>query len=256
MTQRIDSPVEKLAFRRVRNASSQYGVKLRKIATHIGHLVEAIDPQDANAVAALLTAMQGYAEVLEPWARATAAKVMQEIARRDTKAWESYSRQMGLAMREEVTQGATGHVLRESLARQVTLIKSLPLEAAQRVHELTLEGLTNSTRHTEIAKKILETGEVTKSRATLIARTEVARTASELTQARATAVGSTHYIWRGVLDKRERDSHVHMQGRVCEWANPPEVEPGKFYHAGCIYNCRCWPEPIVPQDYPLQRTNQ
>jgi SPP1 gp7 family putative phage head morphogenesis protein len=254
MPQRIDSPVEKLAFRRVRNASAQYGVKLRKIAAHIGHLVEALDPQDTNAVAALIAGMAQYAKILEPWAKATAAKVLQEVARRDTKAWETYSRQMGLAMREEVATGATGHVLRESLARQVTLITSLPIEAAQRVHELALEGLANSARHTEIAKKILETGDVTKSRATLIARTEIARTASELTKARSVAVGSTHYIWRGVLDKRERNSHAHMQGRVCEWANPPEVEPGKFYHAGCIYNCRCWPEPIIP-DYPSQEAN-
>jgi len=171
-----------------------------------------------------------------------------EIGRRDTRAWEQYSRQMGMAMREELVSSSTGVVLRAALARQVDLITSLPTVAAQRVHDLTVENLAQSKRPAQIAEEIMKTGQVTKSRATLIARTEVARTASELTEARAVAVGSTHYIWRGVRDKRERDSHWHMEGRVCEWANPPEVEPGKRYHAGRIYNCRCWPEPIVPLD--------
>jgi SPP1 gp7 family putative phage head morphogenesis protein len=244
-----DKPSEKLAFERVRRASSQYAVKLRKIAQHIGHLIDSFDVlKDPTAMGNLNMMLFRYAEMLRPWAAATAALVLKEVGRRDTAAWEGYSRQMGLSLRQEIAKEATGRVLRAALARQVDLITSLPLEAAKRVHELTIENLAVSGRHDELAKRIMETGDVTKARATLIARTEIARTASELTEARSVAVGSTSYIWRGVKDRRERDSHLHMEGRVCQWANPPEVEPGKRYHAGRIYNCRCWPEPIVQVD--------
>ncbi|MFX5937705.1 phage head morphogenesis protein, partial [Acinetobacter baumannii] len=81
-------------------------------------------------------------------------------------------------------------VLQELLAEQVDLITSIPREAGQRVHELTLKGLEDSTRASEIAKEIMRSGEVAKSRAMLIARTEVSRTATSLTQARAQFVGS------------------------------------------------------------------
>ena len=137
----------------------------------------------------------------------------------------------------------------EALNDQVTLIKSLPLEAAQRVHDLTILGLSDSTRAKEIAKEIYDTGKVTRSRATMIARTEVGRTATELTKVRAQAAGITHYIWRTSGDSDVRKSHRKMNGKVIAFSKAPEVDPGKHYHAGSFPNCRCYPEPIIPEDY-------
>jgi SPP1 gp7 family putative phage head morphogenesis protein len=248
MVVRKDSPQRRLAFERVRNASTAYARNLRKVAHHIGQLVNGFDHPDQANNSALQDLLEAYARILKPWARATAQRMLMEISRRDTKAWEQYARQMGQAIRTELATQETGRELSAALERQVELITSLPLDAARRVHELTQQALSTSVRPSEIAAKILETGEVTKSRADLIARTEVARTASNLTQVRAESVGSTHYIWRTVRDRRVRESHEHMEGRVCAWADPPEVEPGQRYHAGCIYNCRCYPEPIVPED--------
>lgn len=248
MAIRKDSPVQRLAFEKVRRASAQYGVNLRKVATHIDHLVKMFDPNDPVDMGNLRMLLYRYSQALSPWARKVAEKTLQDIGRRDTKAWQQYARQMGRAIHQELEQADTGKVYSEAMARQVHLITSLPTEAANRVHELVTGALGSGKRPSEIAEMIMQTGEVTKSRATLIARTEVARAASEFTQARAVSVGSTHYIWRGVRDRRERDSHWEMEGRVCEWANPPEVEPGKRYHAGCIYNCRCYPEPVIPED--------
>jgi SPP1 gp7 family putative phage head morphogenesis protein len=100
-------------------------------------------------------------------------------------------------------------------------------------------------RASEIQKDILETGKVTESRAKLIARTEIARTAAGLTMARAKFVGSTHYVWRTSDDPDVRSSHKKMNGAVIPWDSPPQVEPGKRYHAGMFPNCRCYPEPIL-----------
>jgi uncharacterized protein with gpF-like domain len=141
-----------------------------------------------------------------------------------------------------------GGLMRTRLAEQVTLIKSLPLDAAQRVHDLTLKGLEDSTRAREIAREISRSGEVCESRATLIARTEVSRTASELVQARCTNVGLTHYHWRTAGDQDVRPGHKLKANTVCEWANPPAVEENgriMHFHAGQIWNCRCYPDPVI-----------
>jgi SPP1 gp7 family putative phage head morphogenesis protein len=135
--------------------------------------------------------------------------------------------------------------MRELLADQVTLIQSIPLEAAQRVHLLTLTGLEDSTRFQEIQKAILETEDVTASRATLIARTETARTASVLTQARAEHIGCTHAIWHTSRDGAVRKSHREMDGKIFSLDKPPRLSDGTETFPGQIFNCRCWMEPII-----------
>ena len=131
---------------------------------------------------------------------------------------------------------------------QVTLITSLPTKAAERVHNLTIEALSNSTRASEVAKEILATGNVTESRANLIARTEVARTASLITESRAVHIGSEGYFWRTAGDSDVRHEHRLLSGKYIKWNDPPVASAdGTRAHAGQIYNCRCWPEPVLPE---------
>lgn len=94
-----------------------------------------------------------------------------------------------------------------------------------------------------------------KSRLRLIARTEVSKTQTALTKSRAESLGLNWYIWRTSEDERVRGSHDKMNGVIVNWKDPPDPEKligaksyGK-YHAGDIFNCRCYPEPIVNLDY-------
>jgi hypothetical protein len=89
--------------------------------------------------------------------------------------------------------------MRELMAEQVDLITSLPIKAAQRVHKLTIEAMSDGTRAAEVAQEIMRTGHVTESRAKLIARTETSRTVTAMTQTRAEYVGSQGYIWRTAM---------------------------------------------------------
>jgi uncharacterized protein with gpF-like domain len=66
-----------------------------------------------------------------------------------------------------------------------------------------------------------------------------------ITQARASQVDSTHYIWRTAEDESVRESHAEMEGQVVAWNDPPTLSDGTTTHAGQIYNCRCYPEPII-----------
>ena len=153
---------------------------------------------------------------------------------------------IGNAYSDEILHADTGAAMRGLLAEQVTLIKSIPLDAAKRVHELTLQGIEDATRANEIAKEIQRSGEVATSRAQLIARTEVSRTAATLTEARAKATGSEGYIWRDSGDKTTRHSHHLMNGKYVRWDSPPTLDK-LTGHAGCLPNCRCWPDPVIPE---------
>jgi SPP1 gp7 family putative phage head morphogenesis protein len=196
---------------------------------------------------ALEQALRDYAELLGPWAQAVARYMVADVERRNARTWKQVGQEMGRALRVELSQAPTGAVFTALMNEQVGLIKSIPLEAAQRVHDLTTLGLADSRRATEIAKAIQAQGQVSASRATLIARTEVARTASTLTQARARFAGSPGYIWRTSGDGDVRDTHAAMNGMYVSWDQPPKTDAGLApYHAGCGPNCRCYPEPVLP----------
>lgn len=237
-----------LRFFKARNAEQAYARQLRSVATQIGNIVKMFAPEgEVEQPEELQSTLRRYADLIGPWAKAAASRMVAEVSRRDAKAWAEHSSAMGVALRKELASAPTGAILRKLMDEQVTLITSLPLDAAKRVHELTMKSISQTAaRPKEIAEEILRTGEVTKSRATLIARTEVARTASNLTIARATHVGCTHYIWRTAKDSDVRPSHKEMDGKVIAFDEAPILSDGTQTHAGCIYNCRCWVSPILP----------
>ena len=235
---------------RARKVENQYAVQLRKIAHSIDALVRQFDPNEWESNGWVVASLEKYARTIEPWAEAVGARMVAEVAARDKRAWQKVAAQMGRAIHREIEQAPTGRIMRQRMADQVTLITSLPLEAAERVHTLTLQGITEGTRAKEIAARIFETGEVTKARATCIARTEVGRTSTELTKARAESVGSVEFIWRTAGDSDVRPMHKALNGKVFRWDSPPVCDIGKGGAEiralpACIWNCRCYAETIL-----------
>lgn len=234
-------------FLRARKAGKSYARQLRSVAVQVGNLVNGMAPGGkVQSMPELANALDRYAQLLKPWAKSVTQKMINEVAQRDEQAWVQLSRSMGRELRKEIQQAPTGQVMQILMDEQVALITSLPLHAAQRVHNLTIEAITTAERAADIAQEIQRTGRVTQSRAMLIARTEVARTASVLTQSRAEYVGSEGYIWRTVGDSDVRPLHKKMEGKFILWDAPPQMEPNLgHYHAGQGPNCRCYPEPVL-----------
>lgn len=233
---------------RTGRAERQYSRSLRDLAKHVGTLVNSFLPITASAVPTLTQLLESYAATIFPWAQATAVRMLGEVDQRNRESWRSLGERLGGQLRQDLEHAPIGERLRVLLSEQVDLIRSLPTEAAQRIHVLTVQGLEGSQRAAAVQYEIERTSEVTQSRAVMIARTEVARTASVLTQTRAEAIGSTHYIWRTAHDASVRPGHKAMEGKTCEWAKPPAVvENGKvmYHHPGQIWNCRCYPEPVL-----------
>lgn len=234
---------QRRAFQRVRMAQKAYSRKLLTLARRIADIAR-LYPNDAQRVSDLL---RQYSADIRPWAEATAASMLADVSRRDMKAWRKIADVMGEEMRAEIRHAPTGTVMRRLMDEQVTLITSLPLDAAKRVHHAVQEGLATGQRADLVAKAIASTGEVSKSRAMLIARTETGRAAGALTRARAEFVGSPGYVWRTAEDSDVRERHRHLNGKTFRWDNPPvSGEHGERSHPGEIYNCRCYAEVILP----------
>lgn len=226
---------------------AEYMRSLRMLAKQIDHIVKSMAPGGVVTDSAeLQKTLRSYGSAIRPWATSVASKMVNRIASFDDKRWFKMSEQMGVALKRELQRAPTGQWLRKYLEENVELITSLPLDAAQRVHDLTFGALSTGRRAEEIQKDILATGDVTLSRARLIARTEVARTASGLVQSRCTHIGLTHYVWRTSMDATVRESHKKMNGRVFAWNEEPTLDDGTKCHAGQIYNCRCYPDPVLP----------
>lgn len=230
---------------KTRGAEQRYALQLTRVAKHVGEIIAPFPPGDMSQVATIEQLLKAYSDMLRGWAVQTASNMLMDVALRDEQTWKTLAKDLSRGLREEIRNAPTGRVMRQLLADQVDLIQSIPLEAAQRVHRLTLEGLEDSTRFQEIAKEIRNSTQVAESRSILIARTEVSRTATTLTQARAEHIGSEGYFWETAGDSTTRKSHKAMQGKFVKWSEPPTLDD-LTGHAGCLPNCRCWPRVAVP----------
>ena len=160
----------------------------------------------------------------------------------------------------------TGKILQEQIQRNAEIIKTLPLDIASDITQYVSRESLKGRRAFEIAKEIKQMfPKQTKARAELIARTEVSKTQSRLTEIRCRRFNINWYVWRAVGggqgDGRTRDSHKKMNGVFINWNEPPAPEnlfpqyskkTGRRYkntvgnyHAGCCPNCRCYAEPVI-----------
>lgn len=214
----------------------EYERSLRKVARHVADLTKVFGSEDSSQ---LVDALNRYADALTPWATIVARKMLETADRQNIRAWKQFSRDIYEVLKDDEDVG----VAEELLQAQVELITSLPTGAAERVMHVAHEGVINGWRATDTIREIMKTGQVTLSRAKLIARTETSRAASALTEVRARKAGSPGYVWRSHKDARTRESHRKMNGVFVDWNQPPTLD-GMTGHAGCLPNCRCFAMPV------------
>ncbi|WP_080089477.1 phage minor head protein, partial [Salmonella enterica] len=136
-------------------------------------------------------------------------KMFAQVEQEEWNQWKSVSEEIGAGLRDVVGNTPVGLVAQDIVSRQIQLMKSLPLEAAQRVTEIqqrAMQAVINGERPDQLYGMIMQSGDVAAGRARTIARTEIGRATTALTQARALAVGSEGYWWR-IKGAGTRDSH-------------------------------------------------
>lgn len=148
------------------------------------------------------------------------------------------------------------YIFEDQIRENVSLIKTLPSDVADKVVRDIVDEAIKGKRARTIETIIREqTDKHSRASARLIARTEVSKTTTAITKARSEDLDLKWYVWRTALDgDRVRKSHRNMEGVLVAWSNPPspeklvgEKDVGN-YHAGNIWNCRCYPEPLLDID--------
>lgn len=148
------------------------------------------------------------------------------------------------------------YIFEDQIRENVGLIKTLPSDVADKVVRDIVDEAIKGKRARTIETVIREqTDKHSRASARLIARTEVSKTTTAITKARSEDLDLKWYVWRTALDgDRVRKSHRNMEGVLVAWSNPPspeklvgEKDVGN-YHAGNIWNCRCYPEPLLDID--------
>lgn len=100
------------------------------------------------------------------------------------------------------------------------------------------EGLTVD----ELKDRLLERGDVSESRAELIARDQTLKLNGAITEIRQTNAGVEQYIWSTSQDERVREEHASLEGETFSWDSPPEVG-----HPGEDFQCRCVALPVIEE---------
>ena len=229
------------AFVPSRAAERAYERQLVNVAGQIKNMLETTQPEKAEAM------LRVYARSMEDWAGQSAANMVAGVNRKNVQAWMTQANRMGLDMRVLLHSPGVGEVTGQRIAENALLIKSLVTGAAEEVASIVQESLVTGSRADDLARRIAKVGEVSEARARTIARTEVSKAGTALTQARAGAIGSRGYIWRTARDGGTRESHRAMEGVFVPWDKPPTIDK-MTGHAGEFPNCRCYPEPVVPRE--------
>lgn len=140
-----------------------------------------------------------------------------------------------------ITPQGTG--VADAIARardeNIALVENAHRAYAANVREIIGNPDNFGLRVETLKDKLLERGDVSESRAELIARDQTLKLNGEIARTRQQAAGVEKYVWSTSQDDRVREEHAALEGQVFEWSSPPE--PG---HPGEDFQCRCVAIPV------------
>lgn len=126
----------------------------------------------------------------------------------------------------------------------VALIKKLRGATLDEIEAIVTRAVASGTRAETVAGEIAARFDVSERHARLVARDQIGKLNSQITEARHAELGIKSFIWRSMRDARVRPRHVTLDGQQFQYDKPPaEGLPGRPV---C---CRCVPEPVFDDIY-------
>lgn len=197
--------------------------------------------QNARSV---IEAMRLEAERLESSADQKARAEINQEARRHTNKWTAgVSAQAQIDVRYLLRDDDLVDLLSVRSEEFNRLIRNLSQDLRDRIERQTLSSIFEGKGNAEIAKSVTEIGGIGRNRARLIARDQSSKLNAAQNQFRQEQAGVTHYVWRTILDGRERPEHNARNKKTFAWAKPPSDG-----HPGYAINCRCRALAVLTDD--------
>ena len=147
--------------------------------------------------------------------------------------------------------------LRRWVDENIQKIKSIPNDTLGSMQKIILDGFREGKTITAIQKEIQKEYSVTRRKAQLLARDQIATLNAQLSKLQQEDAGCSKYKWSSSKDSRVRDCHRALDGKIFSWDDPPEmwyetksgrVYTGRHCHPGEDIACRCVAIPVFDID--------
>ena len=127
------------------------------------------------------------------------------------------------------------------------LITSIPEQYLLQVRNVVMQALRVGGSTDDLTAAVQRIGQVTESRAKLIARDQVGKALGQITKLRQQSLGVEEFEWVTAGDERVRDSHSALNGKHFRWDDPPtDAQTGEKVHPGEAIQCRCTAIAVFP----------
>ena len=141
--------------------------------------------------------------------------------------------------------------LQKWIDENVGLISTIPEDTLEKMKDIVYDGFTNGKTTTRMVKEIQRAYGISRRRAELIARDQVAKLNGQIQRVQQQDAGITEYIWSTTGDERVRRSHQELNGKKFSWADAPVNSDGRKCHPGEDYQCRCIGRPVFNRNINL-----
>ena len=167
-----------------------------------------------------------------------------------TSEWKKVIRKtLGINLLEDYYSGDIYKDLLEKwVSDNVDLIKTVQNKSLDKMKEMIYQNYMKGTATTDIVKEIQRQYGMSKRHARLVARDQMAKLNSKITQYQQRDAGIEEYIWSTSEDEQVRDSHRELNGKKFRWDNPPLNSDGRRCHPGEDYQCRCIASAVIDID--------
>jgi SPP1 gp7 family putative phage head morphogenesis protein len=185
-----------------------------------------------------------FGNVKQTATRLSRIAVQKNLEATDKQLVDHVKQAVNVDIRAVLTNDGVREAIKAATDANVDLITSIPEEYFGKVAKALSDNWTAGARWEDLSDALSHVGDVTESRAKLIARDQTSKMNGAFNEARQTSIGIEQYQWQTAGDERVRETHAANDGKIFSWDDPPE-ETG---NPGEDINCRCVAIPYFDLD--------
>lgn len=224
------------------------------------NLVDAVAISEEDYIDSLITVLALIAgEQIEEKAKLLATRFVTKVHYQNkTQFTRSFQNAFGIDLSSIIEKEALSDTLAVAVQKNVNLITSIKNDFINDIGSNVFTNYKKGFRHSELINEIRARGNVSYSRAKLIARDQTAKINADFEEERNKKLGFDIYRWKGTGDERERDSHVVLNNMLCKYSDSTVYsdDEGKTWKkrktiggyigkCGEDYQCRCLAIPYI-----------